>query len=104
MRDYTKKIIYLGIDVHKLSYSVTAICEGEIVRRDRLTADPKILLNYCHKFFPNGHIRTAYEAGFSGFSLHRFLLKNNCESIVVNPASIEIPITPITLVTPLSQE
>jgi hypothetical protein len=26
--DYQGKIIYLGIDVHKRTYSVTVICEG----------------------------------------------------------------------------
>ena len=38
MKDYTGKTIYIGIDVHKKTYAVTAICEGEIVKRDTLTA------------------------------------------------------------------
>lgn len=90
MRDYKGKTIFLGMDVHKLSYSVTAVCEGEIIKRDRLAADPVGLVNYCKRFFPNGHIKSAYEAGFCGFSLHRFLLENSIESIVVDPASIEV--------------
>ena len=52
MRNYTQKTIFIGIDVHKLSYSLTAICEGEVVKRDRLPADPLRLLNYCRRFFP----------------------------------------------------
>lgn len=90
MKDYTGKTIYLGMDVHKDSYSVTSICEGEIVKRDRLPADPKHLLSYCNRFFPNGKIISAYEAGFCGFSLHRFLLEHHIENIVVHPASIEM--------------
>lgn len=92
MRDYTGRTIYLGMDVHKNSYSLTAICDGEIAKRDRLVADPEILLNYCKRFFPNAHIKSAYEAGFCGFNLHRFLLKNQIENIVVHPASIEVQI------------
>lgn len=90
MRDYTGRTIFIGMDVHKLSYSVTAVCDGEVVKRDRLTADPVALINYCKRFFPNGNIKSAYEAGFSGFSLHRFLLQNSIKNIVVDPASIEV--------------
>lgn len=90
MKDYNGKTIFLGMDVHKLSYSVTAICEGAIVKRDRLPANPVELLKYCKRFFPNGKIETAYEAGFCGFSLHRFLLGNRIQNIVIHPASIEI--------------
>ena len=77
MRDYTGKTIYLGMDVHKESYSVTAICDGELLKRDRLKADPEMLIAYCKRFFPNGKILSAYEAGFCGFSLHRFLLEKS---------------------------
>ena len=90
MRDYTNKIIYLGIDVHKKSYSVTAICEGEIVKSDRLKGHPDILLNYCKRFYPDSKIISAYEAGFCGFYLHRFLVINGIENKVVHPASIEV--------------
>ncbi len=32
MKDYTGKSIFVGMDVHKKTYSVTAICDGTIVR------------------------------------------------------------------------
>lgn len=84
------KNIYLGIDVHKLSYSLTAICKNEIVKRDKISADPELLIKYCRKYFPNAQIKSAYEAGFSGFSLHRKLLAYEIENIVIHPASLEI--------------
>ena len=90
MRDYTGQTIYLGMDVHKKSYSVTAICSGVIVKRDRLPANPKELLKYCKRFFPNGEIQSAYEAGFCGFGLHRFLIEHEIHNIIANPASIAI--------------
>jgi transposase len=48
------------------------------------------LIDYCRKFFPERAIFSAYEAGFSGFYLHRELVINNINNIVVHPASIEI--------------
>jgi transposase len=88
--DYQDKIIYLGIDVHKRTYSVTVICEGLIVKRDTIAASPAGLVAYLRRCFPGARIRSAYEAGFSGFVLHRILVQNGVENIVVNPASIEV--------------
>ena len=89
MHNYKGKTIYMGIDVHKNSYSVSVMCDKVLIKRDRLLADPIVLLNYCSKF-KGAHIKSAYEASFCGFYLHRLLLANGIENIVVNPASIEI--------------
>lgn len=88
--NYIGKDVFIGIDVHKKTYSVAAICEGVLMKRDRLIAKPEVLLDYLDKYFLGATIRTAYEAGFSGFGLHRFLKKNHILNIVVHPASIEI--------------
>jgi transposase len=90
MKNYTGQSIYIGIDVHKKTYSVTAIFEGNVVKRDTLPACPQGLVDYCLKFFPGAMIHTAYEAGFSGLCLHRVLKQNNIHNIVVHAASIEI--------------
>lgn len=90
MKDYTGKTVFIGIDVHKKTYAVTCICDGEIVKRDTLKAAPIILLDYLCKFFPRAVIKSVYEAGFSGFVLHRFLLDNGIKNIVVHAASVEI--------------
>jgi len=89
MLDYTKKTIYMGLDVHKSTYSITVLCDGEIVKRDKIIAEPAVLLEYCRKF-KGARIKSAYEAGFCGFHLHRILVKEGIENIVVHPASIEI--------------
>jgi transposase len=89
MRDYTNKTIFLGIDVHKHTYSITAVCEDVVVRHDTFSASPEILLKYCQRAFQGAKIKSAYEAGFCGFGLHRFLIKHGIENIVVHPASIE---------------
>jgi transposase len=88
--DYTGKVVYMGIDVHKKTYTCVSVCENEIIKRDTMPANPERLRNYMHKFFPGANINSAYEAGFSGFHLHRFLIQNGVNNIVVHPASIEI--------------
>lgn len=89
-RDYAGKKVYMGLDVHKKTYSCVSICEGEIIKRDTIAASAEGLLNYMNKFFPGAKIKSAYEAGFSGFHLHRYLINNGINNIVVHPASIEI--------------
>jgi len=95
MREYNKrcyegKNIYVGIDVHKKSYSVSCICDGVVVKKDTIVANPKKLIEYLQKYFAGSKINTAYEAGFSGFYLHRYLMESGIKNIVVHPASIEV--------------
>lgn len=90
MKIYTGKTVFLGIDVHKKTYSVTAICEGQIIKRDTLKAIPGVLIAYCHKYFREAKIETAYEAGFCGFYLHRCLEAANIKNLVVDAAGIEV--------------
>ncbi len=89
--DYTGKTIFVGIDVHKKTYSVAVVDDdGLLIKRDGMSASPSQLLAYLKKYFKNAEVKSAYEAGFSGFGLHRFLNKNGVENIVVHAASIEI--------------
>lgn len=90
MLDYTAKTIYVGIDVHKKSYTVSILSDGILVKRDKLAASPGMLLTYLRRGFKGAFIKSAYEAGFSGFHLHRFLIDNGVDNIVVHAASIEI--------------
>jgi transposase len=91
MNNYTGKTIYIGLDVHKKTYSIAAMCDSEIIKKATINADYTTLHNFIKKYFPGANqINTAYEAGFSGFGLHRFLVENNINSIVVHAASIEV--------------
>lgn len=90
MFDYTEKTVFLGIDVHKRTYSISAMCEGCIVKHDTLAASQEILVKYCLRAFKGAAINSAYEAGFCGFVLHRFLISQGIHNIVVHPASIEV--------------
>lgn len=89
-KDYTGKIVYMGIDVHKKSYCCASVCENEYIRTDSMTASPEGLLSYMKKYFPGAIIKSAYEAGFSGFNLHRYLSAHGIDNIVVHAAAIEV--------------
>jgi transposase len=81
--------IYVGIDVHKKSYSVTVKCGTEIVARDTMRASPEGLIQYLKKRFAGAQIFSVYEAGFSGFVLHRKLEGAGIRNVVINAASVE---------------
>lgn len=89
MKNYTGKIVFVGIDVHKRTYAVTCICQDE-TKKVTMQADAKKLVTYIKKHFPNAQVKSAYEAGFSGFVLHRYLIEHGIENIVIHAASIEI--------------
>lgn len=88
--NYTGKIVYMGIDVHKKTYVCVSLCEGEIVKKDTMPAKPEILIQYIRNQFSDAKVKTAYEAGFSGFHLHRQLIKAGIENQVIHPGSLEV--------------
>jgi transposase len=87
---YIGKNVYIGIDVHKKSYTVVARVEGEVVKKWTTAASPQALAQQILKYFTGATIYTAYEAGFSAFVLHRELEKNGIQNKVVNAAGIEV--------------
>lgn len=90
---YQGKTVNVGIDVHKQSYVLSAYCEGSVVKKScRMEASPKACALFLLDTFSGARIRTAYEAGFSGYGLHRVLEENGIESHVVNPASIPLAV------------
>jgi transposase len=89
MKDYTREVVYIGIDVHKKTYFVTAICNDTVVKRDTIVAYPSDLVRYIKKYFKGANVNTVYEAGFSGFHLHRYLITQGINNIVIHPAAIE---------------
>lgn len=91
MSSNTIPIVFLGIDVHKRTYSITAVSNNAIIKRASMCAEPQVLLAFINKHFSNATVYSVYEAGFSGFGLHRFLIANSISNIVVHAASIEVP-------------
>lgn len=87
--DYTNKAVYVGIDVHKKSYTVYCICEREKIKSWHMKSDSPKLIEQLRSYFAGAKLYSVYEAGFSGFALHRDLIAAGIENIVVNPGSVE---------------
>ena len=89
---YSEKDVFVGIDVHKKTYSVVARADREVVKKWTTVASPQGLAEQLLKYFAGARIHTAYEAGFSAFVLHRELVKYGIDNIVVHVPSIEIAV------------
>lgn len=83
--------IYIGIDVHLKSWTVTVMTENSLQKTFSQDPSADILQGYLHRTFPGGSYYSAYEAGFCGYSVHRELEKCGINNIIANPA--DIPIT-----------
>src|SRR5262245_62291877 len=89
-RSYTGECVYVGVDVHKETYTVLGVCHKQIVKTATVQADPAGLAASLLRWFPGATLYSAYEAGFSAFVLHRALTTAGITNIVVNPASVAV--------------
>ena len=80
--------IYVGIDVHLKTWHVTTLTESGCKYSFSQHADAKELFDRLNKKFPEAHFKSAYEAGFCGFSAHYALTEQGIENIVVHAADI----------------
>jgi transposase len=83
------KKVYIGIDVHKESWHVTARTAGEEVFNGRIPAAYHSLMKLLERF-TDCQLKVAYEAGPCGFSLYDRLIENGIATIVVPPSLIPI--------------
>jgi transposase len=86
--DFTGKSLFIGLDVHKKSWSVTIIVDGMEHRTFTQPPDVEALQKYLHRNFPGGKYYSAYEAGFCGYGIHRQLNLAGIKNIVINAADI----------------
>jgi len=86
--DFTGKDLFIGLDVHKKSWSVTVTVDGMEHKTFTQPPDPEALYNYLQRNFPGGSFHSAYEAGFCGYDIHRRLNSLGIENIVINAADI----------------
>jgi transposase len=83
------KTVNVGIDVHKVSWHVTALVEGIIVESATIQPSYRVLKKLLAQY-KGARIRIAYEAGFSGFNLYDDLTADGMECIVVSPSLIPV--------------
>ncbi|WPV63902.1 IS110 family transposase [Chitinophaga sp. LS1] len=86
--NFEGQTIFCGIDVHKKTWRVN-IRNDEFELEDySQEASVEQLVNHLQKKYPGASYQVAYEAGFCGFSIHRFLSKLGVNCIVANPADV----------------
>ena len=89
-RSYAGECVYVGVDVHKETSTVTCVCHKQIVKIMTVQAEPAGLAASLPRWFPGATLYSVYEAGCSAFVLHRVRTKAGLRNIVVNPASIAV--------------
>ena len=86
--DFSGTTIYCGIDVHKKSWRIN-IQDGEFELEDfSQDADRVLLHKHLVRKYPGACFKLCYEAGFSGFSVQRWLERQGMDCVVVNAADV----------------
>jgi transposase len=86
--DFKGQNIFVGIDVHLKSWTVTILTEELLHKTFTQPACAETLCNYLKRNFPGGDYNSVYEAGFSGFWAHYKLKEMGINNIVTNPADV----------------
>src|SRR5680860_1303811 len=80
--DFKGQNIFVGIDVHLKSWTVTILTEELMHKTFTQPACAETLCNYLKRNFPGGDYNSVYEAGFSGFWAHYKLKEMGINNIV----------------------
>ena len=80
--------IFIGIDVHKRSWTVTTIPEFGKQRTHVQNASGKELIDFLNSYYPDGSYTAVYESGFTGMSTYYELEQYGIDCIVVNAADV----------------
>lgn len=80
--------LFIGIDIHLKSWHVTICSKTMILQSFSQPPEVEALLKYLRKHYPNCIYNSVYEAGFSGFWIHRKLVSSGINNIVVNPSDV----------------
>jgi transposase len=80
--------LFIGLDVHKSSWSVTIQKEGIIVKRFSMEPCSATLIHYVSKHYPTHCIECCYECCCVGYHIYRDLSAAGWNVLVVNPGDI----------------
>jgi transposase len=86
--DFKGQQIYVGMDIHKKSWSVSILTDKFEHKTFTQPPDVGTLVNYLKRTFPGGLYKSVYEAGYCGFWIHDRLQEHGVQCLVVNPADV----------------
>jgi transposase len=86
--DFTGQNIYVGMDVHKKSWTVSIFSEHHEHKTFTQPPNAESLVGYLKRTFPGATYHAVYEAGFCGYWIHDSLHQQGVDSMVVNPADV----------------
>jgi transposase len=85
---YKNKEVFVGIDTHKRSWSVSIRIDNTSMKTFSMDPSPDLLVKHLVKNYPLAKYKCVYEAGFGGFWIHEALVKENIECLVVHACDI----------------
>ncbi len=86
--NFNNQIIFIGIDVHKKSWTITIRIAGVQIKTFSMNPNPEELYSHMTSNYPGGKYLSVYEAGFSGYWIDRRLRELGINNIIVNPADV----------------
>lgn len=87
-KDFNGQNIFVGIDVHLKTWSVSVALPGGYLKTHTQKASAKELFEHLNKNYPNGTYHAVYESGFSGFSTCYALREMGIDCIIVHAADV----------------
>lgn len=86
--DFGGQTFNVGIDVHKRNWKVAVRSNGVVFKKMTVDPSPPVLYKTLTNAFPGAKFNSVYEAGFSGYWIHKELVSLGINNIIVNPADI----------------
>lgn len=88
MVTFRNQKIYVGLDVHKKSWSVSIASKNKLIRTFTHPPNANKLAKHLKQNYPEAEFEIAYEAGFSGFSAAKSFIELGFSCIVINAADV----------------
>jgi transposase len=80
--------IFVGIDVHKLTWEVAVLTESGFLKRHSQESSAKVLFDFLRKHYPDGEYHAVYESGFSGFATYYALKEYGIDCVITHAADV----------------
>lgn len=86
--DFSEQSIYVGIDVHFKSWSVSIYSDEFELKTFNQPPDVNLLVKYLQTHYPGADYQLGYEAGFCGFWIQRAFAGQGIPCMVIHPPDL----------------